>query len=488
MTSKPRLLLAIAALLALGSPIFAQEAVIDAGKAALVRGDGIAAEVELRRALQQGASRASLNAFLGEAALLQGDLAAARQWLGGTVFTADTAAHGFRMLGRLDQAEGDFRQAGFAFDKAIELDPQNAALWLDVARFRYASGAQVEAKTALAQALRFDPKLPGALLFAALLERDSRGPAQALPWFERAIAATQGDAELLYQAAATYGEVGDVGAMNATLERLAKSSPDETRGKWLTLVQALREGRMTAARRVAWQARDGREELPGTLLVEAVMDLEAGNAGLAAENLYQLLELQPDNLPALRILGRALIADGQYREAAARLGEREALIAGDPYGATIVARAYEHLGDRAEAARWLDRADGARSATLVPLGDATEVDYLARRHGDDPLMVDRAVAYVRALVAAGQGARAAEVTSGLVRAYPGSLDMLTLRGDALVAAEAYADAKAAYAQAESLRWSPSLAKRQAWLFARSGDRSAAAAMRERLKKAYPLLD
>ncbi len=45
------------------------------------RGDGVSAEIALRRALDEGAPRPAVAAWLGEAYLQQGDLDAAREWL-----------------------------------------------------------------------------------------------------------------------------------------------------------------------------------------------------------------------------------------------------------------------------------------------------------------------------------------------------------------------------------------------------------------------
>src|SRR5690606_17697439 len=75
---------------------------------ALLRGDGIAAEVLGKRLIEEGTDRAAVAAFIGEGELLQGDLADARQWLGSGMFSADTAQRGYHALARLELLEGNF--------------------------------------------------------------------------------------------------------------------------------------------------------------------------------------------------------------------------------------------------------------------------------------------------------------------------------------------------------------------------------------------
>src|SRR5690606_21382383 len=79
----------VAAALTLGAAAPAAGPVAEAS-AALARGDGIAAEVEAKRALDEGAPRGEVAALIGEAELLQGDLADARRWLADGEFSPAT--------------------------------------------------------------------------------------------------------------------------------------------------------------------------------------------------------------------------------------------------------------------------------------------------------------------------------------------------------------------------------------------------------------
>ena len=95
-------------------------------KQALARGDGIAAEEQLRAMLEAERAPEDLAAYLGEAALAQGDLAKARRWLAPGDFSPATALHGYRMLGRLEMREGNLPSAGAAFDRALAIQSDDA--------------------------------------------------------------------------------------------------------------------------------------------------------------------------------------------------------------------------------------------------------------------------------------------------------------------------------------------------------------------------
>ncbi|MFM5907397.1 MAG: hypothetical protein ACKOPO_07420, partial [Novosphingobium sp.] len=123
---KPSLLLALAAL-ALGAPGLAMsesaQQNIKSAKAALARGDGIAAEAELQRAATGGAARQELAASMGEALIAQGELDKARGWLAPGQFAKGEEAYGWRMLALLERLQGNLPAAGKALDRGLAAAP-----------------------------------------------------------------------------------------------------------------------------------------------------------------------------------------------------------------------------------------------------------------------------------------------------------------------------------------------------------------------------
>ena len=73
------------------------------------------------------------------------------------------------------------------------------------------------------------------------------GAAAGLPWFERALATAPHHADLLYDYAATLGEVGRARDMLAILRRLHDAAPGDRRIYFLKAVLAARAGKIDLA-------------------------------------------------------------------------------------------------------------------------------------------------------------------------------------------------------------------------------------------------
>ena len=178
---------------------------IEAARAELAQGDGAAARIYLDRVLDSGEHRRNLAVMMGEAALLEEDFAAAREWLGPGEFSPESAAVGFRLLGRLEMAQGNLPAAGVAFDRSHRLAPEDAGLWVDIARLRYQGGEHVQA-TAVDRALAFEPAHAEALRFRGQLLRDAHGMEAGATWLRQALDRWPDELEIRLDLAATLAD------------------------------------------------------------------------------------------------------------------------------------------------------------------------------------------------------------------------------------------------------------------------------------------
>lgn len=446
MASRPDLILAglIAAALGVAAVAAPARDPLAEAAAALARGDGIAAEVAAERALDNGAPREAVAAFAGEAELLQGDLGAARGWLGPGRFAPESEARGFHALGRLALAEGDLAAAAAAFDRALAADGDHARLWVDIGRLRYQAGQHTLAIDAAERALASDPDDVRALEFKGQLVRDAAGAVPALAWFERGLERAPDDLDLLGEYAATLGDAGRHAEMLATARHMVEVDPRHPRAYFLQAVLAARAGEDDLARRLMARTGGAYDEVPAAELLLGVIELRSGNAALAVDRFDAIVRRQPDNQLAAQLLGRALLANGEANEVVARFAP--AADAAAPYALALVGRAYEQLGRRDEAARYLDRAAAPPAARLGVLAadgaanpEVARLRALARR---DP----------RAALAGAQA---------LARRFPGSADVTVLTGDLALLADQPAAARAAYARAARVRRDFALVERQA---------------------------
>jgi predicted Zn-dependent protease len=373
-----RLLLAAALLTLAGSGAGAAPAgdAVARARRALAQNDGIAAEVRLREALAAGARRKAVAAYMGEAYLDQQAPEKAREWLEPGAFTADTAALGFRQLAQLKRLDGDLAAAGKALDRAMAITPRDATMWVEIGRLRYAGGEHMLALDAADYALKLDPTNVRALEFKGQVVRDQEGLAASLPWFERALSARPRDLSVLGEYAATLGDLGYAKAMLAVTRRMLEIEPGNPRAYFLQAVLAARAGNPELARNLMNHTRGRLDDKPATQLLEGVLEMDAGNYGLAADALAELARAQPANARVQLLLARAYALGGEDQVVVHDFAPAAARPEASPYLLTLVARAYEADGRRDLAAPLLDRAALAQRVALYPVPQGSKIGGL----------------------------------------------------------------------------------------------------------------
>lgn len=423
-TFTPRLLLAACAGLLLGA---AQPAAVVADKA-IVRGDGVAAEVAIREAVKGGTPPDTLRAAMGEALMLEGNLGEARKWLGGN-FAPGTEGRGWRARGRLELAQGNLGAAGQAFDQALRRTPRDPLLWVDIARLRYTGGEQVQAVAAASQAVAFGPKNVRALELKGMLVREQYGLVASLPWFEAALEQAPTDKSVLGEYAATLGDIGNYRDMLVVCRKLAQVDPGNPRALYLQAVLAARAGQTALARSIMLKTGDRLRDMPAAILLNGVLEYRAGNLNLAVELFDRLLRLQPDNREAGELLARALAQSGDDQQVLQRF-----LMAADRPGAStylmsIAAHSLERVKRGRDAALFRARIARGEAQPFAVIPPGAPLGVLALRQADDPGKAETVVPYVRALLAAGRGADALSLAVQLRNANPGAADAHMLVGD-----------------------------------------------------------
>ena len=401
---------------------------LTAANQALARGDGIAAEVELQRALTMGASRPEVAAAMGEAMLDQHELVKARTWLGPGQFAKGTEAQGWRLRGLLERMDGNLAAAGQAFDKAMAANPKDPLLWVEIGRLRYVGGEQLQAIDAAHNAVVLGPLNPRALEFQAELTRDALGYAAALPLYEQALEQAPNDTALLSGYAAALGEAGRSADLLTASRRLIARSGDP-HGFFFQAVLAARAGDLELARAMLNRTGGKLAATPAGQLVVGVLELEAGNANAAVRALAPLADAQPANQRVQLLLARALYEAGEYSQLYARYGDLALRSDASPYLLTVLARALEDQGNRVAAAPLLDRAAAASLAPLLPIATGDGPGAFAGRANADPAALGAVVPYVRSLLAAGDVVGARRVAGRFVQLRPGSADAQGLLGD-----------------------------------------------------------
>lgn len=366
-----------------------------------------------------------------------------------------------RMLSDADAAMADGKpaDAGRLLDEARAMAPESPDLWLAIARLRLRGGEHLTALEAVDRALAFGPDYAPALRLRALMVRDAHGASDALPWFEAALKVDPDDADTLADYAATLGDAGEGSASLKAARALAKVAPDDPRVSYLQAVLAARGRQFTIARSLLAKSKMAERAVPAAQLLDAVINLEEGNADTAAEILEALATRQPANARLRDLLARAMFEGGRDVELVKRFGPEASLPEASPYLLMLVARAHERLGERAAAAPLLARAYAPVRAGPV---------LLALRDGLPQPTTD-----IRRALWNGNGAGARAQAKALRDRIPASADVAALAGDALLGGGDPRAALTVYALASEARRPWPLTRKVAWTFARYGNPAAA---------------
>ncbi|MBB5710302.1 tetratricopeptide repeat protein [Sphingomonas xinjiangensis] len=425
-------------------------------KSMLALDDGVGAEAELKRAVETGADAKLLAHLRAHAFLLQGDGTKALSEAANAVATG--RPYGLRISARVLADRGEWTAAGDLFDQALRLAPRDPDLWLDTARFRLAAGDVLGANAAAQRVLQLDSNHVAGLLVRGELVRAQYGLVAALPWFEAALKHDPRDYSTLVEYAATLGDAGRTVDALAATRRVLVVRPNSPQALYLQSVIAARAGDRELASTLLAKSDGAIDALPAALLLKSILDVQSGDYEQAITRLKALIDRQPLNTAARKLLAAAMLRRDSALEALNVLQPLTGRNKTDSYALLLAARGLERRGDRDGAAALIDRS-GAASASVAG-GAFSEDDSLgtlaaqADQHPDDPAAL---VAYVRGLYGSGDTATAlskAEQVASRNRAIPAAQLLL---GDMLMLANRPTDAALVYGRAADIRFdSPTL--------------------------------
>lgn len=439
----------------------------------LALGDGAAAEVQIGEARRLGAGIPETRPLLGHARLLQDDPRGALAEV--TDFVPEHQAYAARIRGRALARLGDRAAAQNEFDAAIRGAPNDALTLVDAARFRRDSGDVAGALVLADRAVAAGRSSAEPLLLRGELSRSQYGLAAALPWFDRALEVDPGHVDARLERAVTYAELGRMTAMLADTREVHLHSGGHPTAYWLQAVLAARARNFTLARSLYDRTGGRFDSTPAGLLLRGVIDLETGNSEQAATRLARLLDRQPGNRKARRLLAAAQWRMGDAAAVVATLRPLVVRPDADAYSLSLIGRAMARLGDREGASIYLARAarpNPEALSSLDPLDDAAFASLqriAAAEPGNGPVQLR----LVSALLARGLGAEALARARRLQAANPGAPQPHVLVGDALGIKGDFAGAARAYATAANLAFNEPVALRLIEALQRSGNQTAA---------------
>ena len=448
------------------------EAHLALARAALALDEGIAAEASLRRAIDSGVDPKRTHALMAHAILLQSD---PRRALieAGKAPEADRL-YVLRVRTRALAAMGNLAAAQEAALAAVRLAPDDANAWTELGRFRLNAGDVVGAIEAAGKATALDQGNTDALVLRGELVRTQFGLAASLPWFEAALKRDPYRHSALIQYASTLGDAGRTREMLAVSRRAMVVRPRSPQALYLQAVLAARAEQFDLARDLLQRAGGGIAALPGGLLLGGALDLEEGSYERAVEKLRNLVTLQPMNITARKLLATALLRSDASKNGIELLLPVVARGDADSYALSLVARGYERIGLRAEAARYFDRAASPARDGAAWFSSDDELPALTAAVQKAPLDDPRAtVPLIRGLIDSGDSAGALAAAREIAANNSGAPAAHALVGDTLMLLKQPAEAVRAYKDAASIRFDEAAMLRLVEALDRSGQRQEA---------------
>jgi tetratricopeptide (TPR) repeat protein len=445
-------------------------------RTALLLVDGVAAEAELRRALALGVPAGELHHLLAHSYFLQKQFEKAVAEAAKA--PAKHRAYAARMAGRSYYALGRFDEAADAFTEAMAAGPDNSRVWTDVARFRRNTGALGESMAAADRAIALDGGNAEALALRGELTRSQYGLAAAIPWFDRALEIDPANVLALSERAATLADLGRMKAMLADTRRILAIQSDHPVPWFLQATLAARAKKWELARRLYDRTGGALEAQPAGLLLAGIIDLQTGRTRQAVGRFRTLVERQPANFKARRLLASAQWRGGDVPGTIETLRPLADRPDADSYVLTLIGKAFQRQGNARVAAHYLARAaqPGRPSATTLlagPIGDG-ELDALRRRAEASPRDASLQVDLVRALLGRGLAGEALARADGLQQSFPGAPDAHVLVGDARAIQGDFAGAAQDYRKAANIAFTEPVALRLIDALRNRGDDAGAA--------------
>lgn len=412
--------------------------------------DGVGAEAEIQRAVDAGYDARLVPHLRAHAFLLQGEEEKALAEAEKT--DAKFRPYGLRIRARAMTALGNYAAAMESLDEAARIAPDDADVWADTGRFRFIAGDLLGASEASERAVKLAPGNIEALVLRGELVRSQFGLTAALPWFERALQRDSHHHDALIEYAATLGDSGRTVDALAATRRALESRPGSPQAYYLQSVIAARAGKFDLARSVLAKTGGAIDSLPGVQLLSGTLAIQNGEFEQALAKLRELVARQPMNITARKLLAVALLRTDSARNAIDILRPVVARADADSYALTLVARGYERIGERGEAARYLDRAAYPVTGGSGSFSADDSTTVLAAGAAQRPRDPGAMVPLVRGLLGDGNKAGALSRAQEIASKNQGAPAAHLLVGDVLMLTNRPGDAAAAYQRAADLRF------------------------------------
>lgn len=439
------------------------------GKALLLNGEAVAAEVALREALNLGVDRAEVVVTLAQAYIAQGKQALVLEQPQFSPAGLPPAVQMSLLLTRSSCSAdlGDPRAAMKAIDEARSINAEAVEVWLAEVPVRIRGRQFDQARDAAARALTLAPNSPDAWYQKASVLHvlgDLRGAIEA---YDRALALAPAHVEARVARAGLQLDLGRADRAASDVAELRRLSPREPRGAYLAALLADRANKPAEARSALAQVTALIDPVPlefiryrpQLLLLNGMAHFGLNEREKAKPYLESFQKAQ-GNTAASKLLAQIYLAEPNVPRAIEVLEGYLKSQPGDAQAMTLLAGAHMSQGRHAKATAVMQEALRARDTPSVRT--ALGLSLMGGGQGDnalvqleaafakDPAQTQAGTALVGLYLRGGQTAKAVAVAERLVQRQPANPGLFNLLGMARGQAGNVQGARDAYAQALQL--------------------------------------
>lgn len=419
----------------------------------IARGDGLAAQTEIERAIKAGCPRNKTHQLLANALLLQHLPQRALDEASSPDIPPQFAAYAARMQARAHEMLGNISAAKAELDRAVQLAPRSSDAYVDLARYQIGTRDAVGAGRSIDRAIDLRPTNTEALLLKGGIVRATQGTEPSLPVYNRVIEIDGNNVEGLLERAAVLSDLKRPDAAQTDLKKVLGLNPGHPLALYLEAVIAARAGKIGDAQSLLGQTKGQLDKYPPAQLLKATIALQQGNLGLAFDTFSALIAETPGNTVARRALADVQLRRGDPQGALATLQPFVAQPNLDVGTLALLGAAHGQTGDFAGAQGFFERAaklapNNPQLRTQIAMSRMAQGDAKGATAGleaalkTNPKALQPLMSLTYVQLRAQQYAASRATASRIVAAYPNLAVGYNLRGTAALGAN---DTKAAEA-------------------------------------------